>query len=185
MNNQQWVKKIKAILKNRKSLIIGIIVGLAYILVCLISIEHIFWSGQKASMFFVETPMQKMLIARAPFIWEPVGSISLFGVTIFISPLNIITGMILGLLVGVNIMVSVFSYKYRKVFRLNTGYSLAGILPSMLSGFACCAPTFIIALAPALSSFTVFFLSIQPFLIPFSVIAMISGLIWSVSRLNI
>lgn len=154
-------------------------------IIYLISIEHLFISRQPAVLLAVPDPLQRMLVMRAPYLWEPVAMITALGITLFISPLNLLLGSFLALLVGTNFMVAVFSYQYRNTCRLDTGAGLAGVLPGMLSGFACCAPTFVIALAPALSSFTVYFLAIQPFLIPFSIAIMLLGLCWSVSRLPI
>lgn len=185
MNKVTFASKINSIRKHRRPLTAGAAVGLFYLLIYLISIEHLFWSRQPATMMIVSEPFQRTLVMRAPFLWEPVMMMTLFGITLFVSPLNLILGGVLGLLVGANIMVAVYSYQYRHICRIDSGVGLAGILPGVLSGFACCAPTFIIALAPALSSFTVFFLQVQPFLIPFSLFVMVLGLFWSVSRLSV
>ncbi|MDW7672841.1 MAG: hypothetical protein SCK57_11535 [Bacillota bacterium] len=185
MSNITFASKINRIRKRRRPLRTGVAVGLFYLLIYLISIEHLFWSRQPSTLLAVSEPFQRMLVMRAPFLWEPVIMFTLFGITLFVSPLNLVLGGVLGMLVGANIMVAVYSYQYRKICRIDSGVGLAGILPGVLSGFACCAPTFIIALAPALSSFTVFFLQVQPFLIPFSLFVMVLGLCWSVSRLPI
>lgn len=185
MNKTSFAAKFNKIRKHHKPLMAGVAVGLFYLLIYLISIEHLFWSRQPATILAVSEPLQRMLVMRAPFLWEPVIMLTLFGITLFVSPLNLVLGTVLGMLVGANIMVAVFSYQYRKICRIDSGVGLAGILPGVLSGFACCAPTFIIALAPALSSFTVFFLQVQPFLIPFSLIFMMLGLFWSVYRLPV
>ena len=183
MNKLAFTAKLNIIRKKPKPLLTGMLIGLLYLLLYLFSIEHLFRSGQTAAFTMVEEPLGRMLMMRAPFLWEPVAALALAGFTLFVSPLNLLLGSLLGFLVGVNIMVAVFSYQFRNTCRINTGYGLAGVLPGMLSGFACCAPTFIIALTPALGSFTVFFLAIQPFLIPFSLIVMLLGLYWSVSQL--
>lgn len=185
MNKIRWMDKFIHVIKQKKSLMVGVLVSILYLFIYLISIEHLFLSNQQNSFFVVNNPLERMFLSRAPFMWEPIASMSFSGIGIFLSPLNIILGGVLGILVGANIMISVFSYKFRKICNLNSNYSLIGVLPSMLSGFACCAPTFVIALAPALASFTVSILYIQPFLIPFSIIIMLLGLIWSVSRLPI
>lgn len=178
--------KIIMILKNKKALLYGIMVGTVFLLVYLISIQHLsFTDPKKLSFNLADNVGEKIFSMRAPFIWEPIISLSILGIQFFISPMNIFLGILLSILVFLNISVAVFSYKYRKVCSAKPGYSLTGVLPAMFTGFACCAPTFIIALAPVLASFTVFFISIQPFLIPFSLLIMIVGLWWSVSKLPI
>lgn len=178
--------KIIIILKNRKAIASGIVVGLIFLIIYLISIQHLSLADSgKPSLVFADNIIEKIFSMRAPFMWEPIASLSFLGVQFFVSPLNILLGVLLSILVFLNISVAVFSYQYRKVCSVKPGYSLTGVLPAMFTGFACCAPTFIIALAPALASFTIFFITIQPFLIPASFLIMSIGLWWSVSRIPI
>jgi len=185
MNKNKWLIKIQEILRDPKAKIVGIAVMVLYFIVYLISIDHIFLQQGTFEVFVVENPLSRMFVSRAPFVWEPVAAVTLWGVRIFIAPLNLLLGGILAILVGANIMVAVYGYRFRKMCRIDTGYGLLGILPSFLTGFACCAPTFLIALAPALGSFAVYFISIQPFLIPVSVLLLIGALTWSVKQLPI
>ena len=179
----KFIAKTKIILSSRKSLLSGAIAGVAFILLYLVSIEHLSFTVKGFSFFMVDNPLTRALVMRAPFMWEPIASLSFFGIQLFISPLNIIVGLILAALVFLNIAVAVFSYAYRKVCSSRPGYSIAGILPAMFSGFACCVPTFIITLAPVLGSLTVFFVQIQPYMLPLSLILMSYSLFFSVSRL--
>lgn len=185
MNRKPWLKKMHIIWKDPKAKWTGIIVVFLYFIIYLISIDHLFLQQGSFSLLMVEDPMGRLFQSRAPFVWEPIAAITFGGLRFFIAPMNILLGGMLGLLVGLNIMVAVFGYRFRKTCRIDTGYGLLGILPSMLTGFACCAPTFLIALAPALGSFTVYFISIQPFLIPVSVLLLIGALTWSVKQLPI
>jgi len=50
------------------------------------------------------------------------------------------------------------------------------VLPSFLTGFACCVPTFLIPFASLLSGIAVYFIKIRPFLIPLAV----GLLLWSI-----
>jgi hypothetical protein len=184
MNRNNSLHKIRNILKNKSALIPGIVIGTVYFILYLISINHLFLAVGEFEIAVIDNPGSKFFTMRAPFLWEPIASISFFGLKLFIAPLNILIGVLLSLMVMLNIAVAVFSYRCKRSCRTNLGYSFAGFLPAMLTGFACCAPTFVIALAPVLSSFTVFFVSLQPFLIPFSVAVMTLGLLWSLSRIT-
>jgi len=172
-------------LANRKPLLIGLLVGITFFIVYLISIEHLIITDSGFSLSFAENPSEKLFKTRAPFIWEPIAVLNFFKLELFIS-INIILGIILATLVFLNIGVAVFSYSLRKICLVSLGKArgLVGILPSMFTGFACCVPTFIIALAPALASFTVFFVQIQPFIVPASIIIMLGGLYWSLSKIT-
>ena len=185
MNKKLWLKKFHKIWEDPKAKSVGIFVMVLYFIVYLISIDHLFFQEGSFEVFVVDNPLSRMFTARAPFVWEPVAAITLGGIRIFLAPMNFLLGGILGILVGSSIMVAVFGYRYRKMCRVNTGYGLLGILPSMLTGFACCAPTFLIALAPALGSFAVYFISLQSFLIPLSALLLVGALLWSVKQLPI
>ncbi|MDZ7834431.1 MAG: hypothetical protein U5K84_02925 [Alkalibacterium sp.] len=169
--------------KDPKAKYAGMFVMILYFVVYLISIDHLFLQEGPVEVFVVDDPLSRTFMSRAPFVWEPIIAVTLWNIRLFLSPLNFLLGGFLGLLVGANIMVAVFAYRYRKVCRINTGYSLLGTLPSLLTGFACCAPTFLIALAPALGSFAVYFISLQPYLIPLSILLLVGAYIWSVRQL--
>lgn len=185
MNKNSWLKKIRKILKDPKAKFVGIFVLVLYFIVYLISIDHLFFNEGTFEVFVVDSPLTRMFVTRAPYVWEPVAAITFWGIKVFIAPMNLLLGGFLAVLVGANIMVAVFGYRFRKMCRIDTGYGLLGVLPSMLTGFACCAPTFLIALAPALGSFAVYFIQLQPFLIPVSVILLLGALTWSVKQLPI
>ncbi|OJF91531.1 hypothetical protein [Alkalibacterium sp. 20] len=185
MNKKQWFNKFRKIWEDPKAKYVGILVMIIYFIVYLISINHLFFQEGSFELFVVDNPLSRMFVSRAPYVWEPVAAITFGGGSFFLAPMNLLLGIILGILVGSNIMVAVFAYRYRKTCRINTGYGLLGTLPSMLTGFACCAPTFLIALAPALGSFAVYFISLQPFLIPLSILLMVGSLLWSIKQLPI
>ncbi len=180
------LKKLFIVLKDRKALFFGTLAGVLFLFLYLLSIQHLFFSfAGDFSLEIADDISSKLFKLRAPFLWEPIALLNLFIAEFFISPMNILIAFALAFLVMINISIAIFSYKYRNVCSPNSSFPLVGILPSMLTGFACCAPTFIIALAPVLASFTVFFIEIQKFLLPASFLIMILGAWWSLWRLPI
>ncbi|MCH8049283.1 hypothetical protein IH979_01055 [Patescibacteria group bacterium] len=121
----------------------------------------------------------------APFLWEPVATLEIVGLTLFISPLNYVLDLILSVLVFLNILVAVYSFSLARVCNIRPGFhGILGFFPAFLTGFACCVPTFIIALGAVATGFTVFFIAIRPFLIPVSIAIMTWGYWWSVHRIK-
>jgi len=181
------IKKLSIIIKQKKPLAVGFIVGILFFILYLLSIQHISINQEKFFSFsIVEDWTDKIIKIRASFQWEPIAVLTIFWVDFFVS-LNIVLGLILAALVFFNIVIAVFSYSLRNVCLIKPGgkgISIAGILPAMFTGFACCAPTFIIALAPVLASFTLFFIRIQLFLVPTSILIMLVGLYWSLSKIK-
>ncbi len=181
------MEKIRTILRDKKAKRIGLLVGIIYFLFYLYSIGNITIIEMPESFTFrvVDDWQDKIFKTIAPFLWEAIAVFYVYkGLVIFISIPNFIIALILAFLVFLNIAVSVYSYALSRVCQLRPGYKgLLGFLPSLFTGFACCVPTFLIALGPVLASFTVFFIEIRQFLIPVSVILMIAGLFWSVNRI--
>lgn len=183
------MKKIFSVLKNRKSVKIGLLIGVIYFFFYLYSIGNISFTGiqESFSVRVIDSWQDKIFKPTAPFLWEPIAVLHLFKrFSIFISIPNLIISFLLSSLVFLNIVVAVFSYSLSKVCPLRPGYKrFFGFLPGLFTGFACCAPTLIMTLGPVLASFTVFFIQLRIFLIPISFLIMIVGLVWSLNKIPV
>lgn len=177
--------KLKRILKDKKSFLIAFIIAIAYFLFYIWSIQNFIklpavpvWEVQ----ILANWP-ELLFRTRTAFLWEPVGAFYLAGgYTFMIAPFNLILAGILSVLVFVNVLVAVYSYSLSRVCGVKPGaHGLLGLFPGLLTGFACCAPTFVIAIGAVASSFTVFFISIRPYLIPASILLMVWGY-WFVTK---
>ncbi len=122
--------------------------------------------------------------SRAPFNWEPIGFIALGNVRIFLAIPNLIFGLIIGLLVGANLSVSTYTYRARTVCNLTPTSSLFSAIPALLTGVACCGPTFLLSLGIASASVTIAFLTILPFLFPLAIFGLVTSLTWSGRKLS-
>jgi len=125
------------------------------------------------------SPMWRSLIFKpiSSFLFEPIGVIQNFGIQLFIAPVNILIGLVLSGLVFLNITASLYIYKLPKQCRLDHNFNgLIGILPSFLTGFACCAPTFLISLSSVIGSSASFLSPFFAWLLPLSFIFLIWGL---------
>lgn len=181
------IKTILDILKDKKSKRIGLVVGIIYFLFYLYSIGNIaIVEGYESFSFKVADNWQdKIFKVRTPYIWESIAAFHIYkGLSFFLSIPNLIIALLLAFLVFLNIAIAAYSYSISKVCQFQPGFKgLLGFLPSFFTGFACCVPTFLIALGPVLASFTIFFIKIRQLLIPFSFFLMIIGIIWSTKRI--
>ena len=136
--------KISKILKrDRVSKIVAYTVGIMYIMIYLISIENIIFGSTGYSFSIAPDWGTKLFQQRISFLWEPIASLNLGFITFLISIPNILLGILLGFLVGLNVLIGVFSYRMPKICNIKHKYSsILGFLPAFLTGFACCAPTF-------------------------------------------
>lgn len=116
------------------------------------------------------------------FLFEPIGILQNFGIQFLVSPVNILIGLLLSLLVFLNVTASLYIYKLPKQCRIDQNFNgLIGILPSFLTGFACCAPTFLISLSSIFGSSVSFLSPFFVWLLPVSIMILVYGLFKSYS----
>lgn len=86
---------------------------------------------------------------------------------------------------GLNIAAMVFLYSLPKSCRLDGGSKkgLLAILPSFLTGFACCVPSFIIPLASLLGSLSIYIIKLRVVFIPLSIFFLGLGLFFGIKRI--
>lgn len=164
-------------IRNKKHLLIGILIYNVYFFLYYWSINYlnfgvkgilIKWSDHWQELFFKQI---------STFTFEPIGVIQNFGIQFYVVPMNILLGMILGLLVFMNILAVLYIRNLPKQCRVNYKYSgIVGILPSFLTGFACCAPAFLISLSSILGSSVSFFTPIFKWLLPLSMLMLLYGI---------
>ncbi len=122
-----------------------------------------------------------MLEQRAPFLFEAIGTIYVGSVKLFISPLNILLGALLGVLAALNIAVSYYTFRQLGLRGGRGVTALIGTLPAILSGAACCAPTLVLVVGLQV---TASLTAIWPFFVPVSFVLLIVSLWWSLHKLE-
>ncbi|MHA2424001.1 MAG: hypothetical protein ACXAEF_04390 [Candidatus Thorarchaeota archaeon] len=179
------LKEVKQALSPRRSKVIMSIVAIGYLLFYFVVTSIITFSGQgDLSLFISESWPSLILRERTPFNWEPIGFISLGAITIFLAIPNIVFGVITSALVGANVSVSAYTYSARKMCRINPSQSVLSAVPALLTGVACCGPTFLLSIGIASATVTVAFVSILPFLFPIALVGLVGALLWAGWRIN-
>lgn len=166
----------KEIIKDKKNLLVGILVFNIYFFVYYWSINYLNLTSAPSKVVWANNWPDLFFKQISTFTYEPIGLIQLGPIQLLIAPMNILIGFGLGFLVFLNITAAIYIYKLPKQCRIDHKYSgLIGILPSFLTGFACCAPTFLIPLAGILGSTTTFFTKLFRWFLPISIVL----LVWS------
>ncbi len=124
------------------SLLTGVMYGLFYYA----SIGYLFIESQSFGIITIPDFSRFIFKTRAPFLWEPTLRIYTgVGLTLDFSVFNT---LIVVFLIGVaylNIALLITSIKMPKICRVGSKSGLAAsMVPAFFSGFACCAPTFVI-----------------------------------------
>ncbi|MHA1909283.1 MAG: hypothetical protein ACW98Y_18445 [Candidatus Thorarchaeota archaeon] len=179
------LQEVRNALASRRSKAILSIVAIAYLLFYLVVTSIITFSSQSNFNLFVSDSWPSLIFReRTPFNWEPIGFLSLGVITIFLAIPNIVFGIITAALVGANISVSAYTYTARKMCRINPSQSVLSAVPALLTGVACCGPTFLLSLGIASATVTVAFVSILPFLFPLALAGLVGALFWAGWRIN-
>lgn len=179
----------KKILSVRKVKYTAASIMIIYFLLYLWSINYLNFSKSDNSfkLVFLSNWNQLIFKRSSTFLFEPIGYLELFrSIRILISPINILLGIFLSLLVFINIASVMYMYSLPKQCRIDTKFSgLVGILPSFLTGFACCVPSFLIPLASILGSTTAIITDIFIWILPVSIVLLLYGAISSVKKIKI
>jgi hypothetical protein len=123
----------------------------------------------------------KLLRQTAPFSYEPVLAARLTGhVQLFLAPVNVALGLLLGGLAGANLAAAVHLYRTTATCRRRSFAGLLGVLPGFLTGFACCAPTLTFLLGAQVAAALI---GLRNWLFPLALAILLGGLAWSAKRL--
>lgn len=179
------MKKLQLMMKDKIVRFFGLVIGGVYYVLYLYSVGSLLF-GKNINNFGISvssTWNEVLLKQRIAFMWEPFGVLKLPKVDVLLS-LNMGLGLFLTFLIVLNFASVIYLYRLPKQCRID--FKVRGIwavLPSFLTGFACCVPTFLIPLASVLSGITVFFIRIRPFLIPASILLLIWSIHYTLSKI--
>ncbi len=95
--------------------------------------------------------------------------------TWLVAPLNLLLGLVISLLVGMNLMLSWIAWRQPRVCRVNGTAGTLGLLPALLAGGACCAPTLLLVLG--LQATAALITTIQ-WMIPLALVLLLGSLVW-------
>lgn len=122
----------------------------------------------------------KLLDPIAGYTFEPVAALYLFGgAALFLAPLNLLIGLVLGGLVALNVASATYALAAVRSCRRLSWTGLLGSLPALLTGFACCVPTVGLMLGANLA---LALIGLQSFLLPLGMIGLAAGLFWNLHR---
>ncbi|MGH2452443.1 MAG: hypothetical protein ACRDF5_01595 [bacterium] len=166
---------------------IVLITALLYLLMYLYSIQHIVYlraatvplPGFPAFQVAPDWPL-KLWRAIAPYAYEPVAALYLTPrLVILLAVPNLLLGLLLAILVGVNLSLAVHQFRAQYACRRSTVSGFLGSLPSLLTGFTCCVPTVAIVLG---ANSVLALIALRVYLIPVSIALLAGGAVWGAWR---
>jgi hypothetical protein len=181
-------RAVAAALRDRRARRAAVAVAAAYLLVYLLAVGDVTVSPASDLSRFVDLPSlqvapdwtAKLLARRAAFSYEPVLAVyPVNHVTVFVAPLDLAMGLLLGALAGLNVAVARRARRASRACRLRGLPGLLGALPALLTGVTCCVPTLALALG---AQFTLPLLAVSDWLFPLTLTATATSLAWSAQQ---
>ncbi len=159
--------------------------GLAVLLLYLLAIGDIAVSSSSQTGLgpAVQVAFENLFRTRAVYLFEPVFAIRAGAhLTVFVSPVNAAMGAVVAALAAANVAVTVFVAQSTACPRARF-VPLLGVLPSLGIGFACCAPTALVAVGAGVGSALLpTVLMVRPIFYPLSIVALVIALVWQCFR---
>lgn len=101
--------------------------------------------------------------------------------TWLLSPINLLLGLVISFLVGLNLLLSWIAWRQPRVCRVNGTTGTLGLIPALLAGGACCAPTLLLVLG--IQATATLITTIQ-WMIPLALCLLIGSLVWVAQKTN-
>lgn len=182
----QAVAPIKDVMKDARYKRIAGAAAVLYLLFYLYSLQHLVLLPADAAY-----PVLGMRVAAdwpgkvwrtiAPFAYEPVAAVYVARrLVLFLAVPNVVLGLLLGTLVGLNLAVAAAHYRSLRACR-RPSVGLLGTLPSLFTGFTCCVPTVALALG---ANSVLAVIALRSYFVPASLVLLAAGLLWGARHLN-
>lgn len=143
-------------------------IGGVYLVLFLIALQDISLGGRGVQ--FQTVDWTRMFDATGTVTFEAIARLTVPDITVLISPLNILIGAVLSLLVGLNLMITYIAYKQPRACSFNRSTGVLASIPGLLAGGACCAPAIVLILGLQVSSL---FITVFQVMIPVAVLLLI------------
>ncbi len=156
-----------------------VVSGGVYLILFLIALQDISRGGR--AFQFLTVPFSRMFERTGALTFEPIAQLTLPGLTILISPVNVLIGLGISLLVGLNLAITWLAFRQPRACRFNRSTGVLASLPALLAGGACCAPAIVLILGLQVSSLL---MGVFQVLIPVSVVLLVITLKLILDRTN-
>lgn len=168
-------------------------VAIAYVVVYLLAIQDIVFAFDRdlgkfnaiPSIQILENWRELIFRPKVTFYWEAIGQVFLTNnIVVQLSIPNILLGSLMGTLVSLNVAIAVYSLSCARACRVRPYGGIIGAIPSFFTGFACCTPTFVVAILGGNVALSIGILSVRNLFIPIAISAMVLALLWSTRKMG-
>jgi hypothetical protein len=171
------LQRLLAILRIRTYRRLAAGLAALYLILYLAALQDLSLGGTGFQV--LTTDWQRMFDRTGAVTFEPIVQVTIPGLTLLLSPVNLLVGTLVALLAGLNLTVTYLAFRQPAACRFNRATGMLASLPALLAGSACCAPAVVLILGLQASS-----LLITAFqtLIPVSVMLLLLSLVLILRR---
>jgi hypothetical protein len=155
----------------------SIAVAAGYLVLFLLALGDLSAGGRGFEV--LTTDWTRMFDRTGAVTFEPIAQLTVPGMTILLSPVNVANGLLLAVLAALNLTVTYLAFRQPRACRFNRSTGIMASLPALLAGSACCAPTIVLILGLQVSSL---FITVFQILIPVSVLILVVTLVLILGR---
>lgn len=178
-------ERLRVVLSYRKARNVAVFVSAGYLLLYLYLLGDLSLTSGGTYFRTADDWSSLLFRQRISFNYESVAALGVGGVTFLISPMNIFLGGVLAILIGLNIGFLAFALEKPKVCGATSKGGVLASVPSLFLGFACCAPTILIALGSAAASVTLGFIALRSVFYPIAFIGLLASLWFNLRKMNL
>jgi hypothetical protein len=131
------------------------------------------------SIIWTQAPMDMLFKQRNLFYFEGIAIVNLPIATYLFSPVNLLLGLLLGVLVGLNFAFSYLIIRHSEAYRGRSALNLLVSIPALLAGTTCSAPLILVLMGVQASAAVLAFFSV---LVPIALVMLMGALILNISR---
>ncbi len=176
---------LRQALAERRERRIAVSVGSVVLVLYLVAIGDIAVSTSSTYSPGVRFAPDQLVEVRAAYLFEPIVVLASSHVAAFLSPINVLLGGVVAALVAATITLAAYGARQATACR-RPGYSRAlAVLPTFLLGFACCVPTFVLALgAGTAAAILPVLLPLRALFYPLTLVLLLTGVVWGAHRVR-
>lgn len=174
------LNKLRTILSHQSYGIIFVLFVASYLLIYMSALGDVIFSGGRFSLAAVE--WTKMFKRSGYLTFEPIYRLTTPALTILISPINVLIGLVVSGLVGLNLTVTVLAFRQPRACSFNRTSGILASLPALLAGGACCAPVIVLILGLQMSTLVV---TLSQFMIPIAIVILATTLLMILNRTTV
>ena len=163
----------RQVLARKKYRRICALIAVLYLLAFLLAVQNLSIPGGGTA---VRGGNLSAMFQRTGFLlFDAVAIVRIPAFTLLVSPVNILMGVVLSVFVGLNLTLCYIAWRQPRACSVNKATGTLGILPALLAGGACCAPTVLLILG---IQATAALITASQWMIPLAFVLLIGSLVW-------